>query len=528
MSQAPGRLDALVATAARRRPAGRALVAVDAGVVTATWTWAELDVEVTAVARGLAGLAEPGERVALHLGHPAQLAIGLLAAVRAGLVAVPVDTTLTPAEVAHELALSGAGLLIGDRPTSAQAVSLLEEPPTHLGELPRLGTGRLRTSRTAIACVLFTSGTTGWPRGVVLTHAALLANLTQIEAVGLVGPDDTTLVALPLTHVQGLVIGLLVTAHQRATAILLPRFDPVEALEAVRAQGVTTVLGVPPMYVAWAMLPSLAEGFGEVRSALCGGAALPAEVLARIERATGRTVLEGYGMTETAGVLTVTRPGGQAPAGTVGRPLPGVTLRLLAQPAGPDAAADEVEAGAVGEVVVCGGNLLSGYLPEPAAGQEPWDGTLETLVGGPDSDGWWRTGDLAVREASGDVRLVDRLVTMVNVGGRDVMPAEVEAVLLAHPGIDQVAVIAIPHPYTGQAVRALVVRRPGATVTGDELIEFASQRLARWKCPTSVEMLAELPRTPTGKVARGRLRGLALQASDLATLGIAGTLLRRR
>jgi long-chain acyl-CoA synthetase len=240
------------------------------------------------------------------------------------------------------------------------------------------------------------------------------------------------------------------------------------------------------MYVAWSMLPNLRDAFSSVRIAVSGAAPLPVDVLARFTEATGLSVFEGYGLTETAPVLTTTMCSPTPKAGSIGRPIPGVELRLL------DESGDEVEEDDPGEIVVRGPNVFAGYWPDGG--------------GGPDRAGWFRTGDVAYADQDGDLFIVDRVRELILVSGFNVYPREVEDVIATHPDVAEVAVIGVPHPYTGEAVRALVVPRPGATLDNSSVIDFAATRLARFKCPTSVEIVSELPHSTAGKVAKGKLR----------------------
>jgi len=236
------------------------------------------------------------------------------------------------------------------------------------------------------------------------------------------------------------------------------------------------------------MLPGLGDALASLRLAVSGAAPLPPAVLSAILDSTGHHVYEGYGLTETAPVLTTTLCSEVAKPGSIGRPIPGVELRLLD-------GGEEVDDDDPGEIVVRGANLFSGYWP---------DG-----VGGPDSNGWFATGDVAYADEDGDLFLVDRVRELILVSGFNVYPREVEDVLVAHPDIDEAAVIGVPHPYTGETVRALVVLRAGAQLSADDVIDWSARKLARFKCPTSVEFLDELPHSTTGKVAKGRLRDSA-------------------
>ncbi len=341
-----------------------------------------------------------------------------------------------------------------------------------------------------LALLSYTSGTSGRPKGAMLTHRALLANHHQRSQIHPppVAEDDVVLLVLPLFHIYGLNGALGSVAYHAATGVLVERFDPVHTLAEIRRYGVTNIPGAPPMYVAWSMLPDVGDALASVRLCLSGAAPLPEAVLRRFLDMTGHHVFEGYGLTETAPVLTTTLVTGVAKAGSIGRAVPGVELRLV------DEAGDEVEEDDTGEIVVRGANLFSGYWPD--------------AHDGPDAEGWWATGDVAYADVDGDLFLVDRRRELILVSGFNVYPREVEEVLLRHPDVAEAAVLGAPHPYTGESVHALVVAREGSRLTAEDVIEHAAQSLARFKCPTAVRFVDELPHTATGKVSKGRLRDL--------------------
>jgi long-chain acyl-CoA synthetase len=322
----------------------------------------------------------------------------------------------------------------------------------------------------------------------MLSHRALLANLDQTSAITppAVGPDDVVLLVLPLFHVYGLNGALGMVARHAATGVLVERFDPLQTLAEISQHQVTAIVGAPPMWVAWSLLPDIGDSFGTVRVALSGAAPLPAPVLHRILDLTGQHVFEGYGMTETAPVLTSTLVSEVPKPACIGRAIPGLELRLL------DEQGQPVEEGDPGEIVVRGPNVFSGYWPDGSDG--------------PDADGWFATGDVAVEDEDGDLHLVDRRRELILVSGFNVYPREVEDVLVAHPEVAEAAVLGIEHPYTGEAVKAFIVPTPGATLTTEGLIAHAARSLARFKCPTVVEFVDALPHTAIGKVAKGRLR----------------------
>jgi long-chain acyl-CoA synthetase len=497
-----GNLADLVRTAAATHPDHPALLFHGE-----TTTWQQLDRRTDALARGLRalGLAR-GDRVAVHLGNTPDFAAVYFGALRAGLVALPVNTAYTTDELAHVLADSGAAAVVTAATTLAEVLAV-PAPPDHVvvaggGEggvpLASLEGDDAPFDGEAggedLAVLLYTSGTSGRPRGAMLSHRALLANLDQVSQVQppVVEHDDVLLLVLPLFHVYGLNGGLGMIARHAATGVLVERFDPVAVLDDIRRHQVSTVVGAPPMWVAWSLLSDVGDAFASVRLALSGAAPLPTAVLHRVREVTGHHVFEGYGMTETAPVLTSTLMSEVPKPACIGRAIPGVELRLL------DEDGEVVDEGDPGEIVVRGPNLFSGYWPE---GYE-----------GPDEDGWFGTGDVAVADEDGDLHLVDRVREMILVSGFNVYPREVEDVLAAHPAVAEVAVLGIPHPYTGESVKALVVRKAGTAVTGDDLVAHAARSLARFKCPTTVEFVTELPHTAVGKVAKGRLR----EADELA------------
>jgi long-chain acyl-CoA synthetase len=459
-----------------------------------TLTWAELDARVSAAARGLQALgAAPGDRVAIHLGNTPDFAVAYFGALRAGCVALPVNTSYTADELAHILADSGASIVL----TGVATASLVTAPTVVVTASPEWR--QLLADRTAsasvgggedLAVLLYTSGTSGRPKGAMLTHRALLANLEQAAQIDppVVASDDVVLLVLPLFHVFGLNAALGSVARHGATGVLTERFDPVETLDLVRRHGVTNVVGAPPMYVAWSMLPDVGDAFSSVRLALSGAAPLPPAVLQRVLDVTGHHVFEGYGLTETAPVLTTTLMSEVAKAGSIGRPVPGVELLLLDERGG------LVEEGDPGEIVVRGANLFSGYWPDGADG--------------PDADGWFATGDVAVLDDDGDLHLVDRRRELILVSGFNVYPREVEEVVATLDGVLEVAVLGIAHPYTGESVKALVVLEPGVSMSADAVIAHCATSLARFKCPTAVSFVDELPHSATGKVSKGRLREL--------------------
>ena len=474
-------------------------------------TWADLDKRVDVGARRLAEGSNRGDRVALVLGNTVDFAVGYFAALRAGLVAVPLNPGYTADELTFALADSGAVRVIADesvlvRLRLSEAVAV---PPALLAE----DGAALAASRTPaaddLAVLLYTSGTSGRPKGAMLTHRALAANHDQLERIepSVLGADDVVLLAIPFFHAYGLNTGLGAIAHHGACGVLVDRFEPEQTLALIENHQVTAVIGVPSMYAAWSRVPSAGAALAAVRTAVCGAAPFDPADAARFTAATGKTVMIGYGLTEAAPVLTTTAVSDREKVGSIGRPLPGVSLLLrsadgavlwsdgeVATDASDDLDLDlEVSAGTdPGEIVVRGANLFSGYWPD---GHD-----------GPDADGWWGTGDIAYADADGDLVLVDRIGELILVNGFNVYPAEIERVLDTHPGVAEAAVIAIADPATGQAPYAYVVPALDPPPTAAELQVYCAGQLARFKLPAGIELVAELPHSPIGKVRKGALR----------------------
>ena len=503
-----GSLDALVRRAAAGGPDRPAIVHGGR-----RWTWGEVDAAVDRAAAGFSAHSlESGSRVAVLLPNGVDWVVGVVGALRAGLVVVPVNTAYTDDELQYVLDDSGASLLLTDAPRPAITgvpvlTSLPDGEPS--AQLPPRDPADL-------ALLAYTSGTTGRPRGAMLTHGALLANQQQCLAMSPppVQSEDLVLVVLPLFHVYGFNGGLGLAMATGACMYLLDGFDPVGSLQLMADEAITTVPGAPPMFQAWLAAAdaagsdvALRRAFAAVRMVSSGAAPLPVDVWTAMKERAAVTVWEGYGLTEAAPVLASTLATGRPKPACIGGPPPGIEIRLR-DAAGtdhgsrvredvfgdpfPDEAPDQG-----GEICARGANLFSGYWPDGADG--------------PDDDGWLATGDIAYRDADGDLHLVDRRGDLVLVSGFNVYPGEVERVLDSHPGVAESAVIGIPDARTGEAVQAVVVRVPGVEpVTEAELLAHAALSLARFKVPRSVFFVPSLPHSLTGKVSRARLRELGL------------------
>jgi long-chain acyl-CoA synthetase len=507
VSEAGASMAALVREAARRDPGSPAVVAGDRRL-----TWAELDAEVDRAAAGYAGHdLRPGDRVAIQLPNGLPWLRAALGALRAGLVVVPVNTAYTDPELEYVLTDSGASLFVaaGERVPVA-GVPVCPGPPEADGPPPEAPEDPSRP-----AFLAYTSGTTGRPRGAILTSAALRANQEQCLAMEPppVRSDDRVLLVLPLFHVYGLNSGFGMVAATGACAVLQETFDPQASLALMAEEHITAVPGAPPMYQAWLAVADAAgsdavlrRAFAAVRMASSGAAPLPEEVWRAMKERAAVTVWEGYGLTEASPVVASTLATGRAKPNCIGGPIPGMELELRdtasTDERGDDGSSPEDHLEGPGEIWLRGPNLFGGYWPDGADG--------------PDDEGWLGTGDLAYRDADGDLHLADRRSDLVLVSGFNFYPAEVERVLDTHPAVRESAVIGVPDARTGSAVRAVVVLEPGASTTFEELRDFAAESLARYKVPTSVQFLSSLPHSLTGKVSRARLRELGLTGSDLA------------
>jgi long-chain acyl-CoA synthetase len=505
---------ALVGTAATE--AGDRLAVVEAGGRGMTWT--ELDVEVSRVASGLgASGIVAGHRVLLTLGNRLEFVTAYLGVLRAQAVAVPVNPASTQDELSRMIVDSGSRMVIADPDTVAsvrEVVAAVQDGGDRRLRTVVVGTQAgpgeqsyddLRTAEVRevpplpdpekLAVLLYTSGTSGRPRAVMLTHRALVANLEQVATVEppMIHSDDVVLGVVPLFHVYGLNAVLGGVLRHRAKLVLAERFDPEGTLALIEDEACSVVPVAPPVFAHWRTVDALEERLGPVRLILCGSAPLAADVIDEFTGRTGIPVHQGYGLTEAAPVVTSTLRSEKSEPGSVGAPLDGVELRLVDDERVPLSGADLSDPG---EIEIRGANLFSGYWPDGADG--------------PDADGWWPTGDVGVLDAAGDLHLVDRVKDLVIVSGFNVYPTEVEAVLLEVPGVSEAAVIGTEDELTGEAVVAFVV--PAEPDADPEDLSAAvrahcDKRLARFKQPSRLEVVADLPHTGTGKVQKGRLRG---------------------
>ncbi len=340
------------------------------------------------------------------------------------------------------------------------------------------------------AVIVYTSGTTGTPKGAELTHFQLYMNADTPGRLFGIRDDDVVMVVLPLFHVFGLSSQLNVCVRFGATMSLVPRFDADKALEVMQRDGVTVFEGVPTMYIALLQHPNVGDyDVSRLRIGISGGAPIPAEVLDAFEKKFGVVILEGYGLTETASTTTFNVSAAERKIYSVGKPIWGVEAQIWDDdqrplPAGRDH---------VGEIVIRGVNMMRGYFGNPEA-------TAEAFAGG-----WFHSGDLGYCDEDGYYFIVDRKKDLIIRGGYNVYPREVEEVLYAHPAVAQAAVVGVPDERLGEEVKAYVATKPGATVGEQELIGYVKTRVAAYKYPRTVEFRDALPIGPTGKIAKREL-----------------------
>jgi long-chain acyl-CoA synthetase len=477
-----------------RAHADRTAVRVDDAVM----TYRELD-EASARVAGLLhdrGL-KPGDRVGIMMPNVAEVPVVYYGVLRAGGIVVPMNPLLKAREVAYYLGDSGAGLIFAWHAFANEArggaeqakaepivVDSVSFPDLLASVAPDYEVADCDDSGTAV--ILYTSGTTGHPKGAELTHGNLTSN-TEVSCTDIVrvGPEDVIFGGLPLFHVFGQTVALNVAVAAGACLTLLPRFDAGHALRIVADHRVTIFEGVPTMYVALLHAPDRADyDTSSLRMCVSGGAALPVEVLRGFEEAFGIPVLEGYGLSETSPVASFNHPGRERKPGSIGTPIRDVRMRVV------DGEDHEVPQGEVGEIVIRGPNVMKGYWRRPEA-------TAEAIRGG-----WFHTGDLARTDSDGYFYIVDRKKDLIIRGGYNVYPREIEEVLYEHPAVAEAAVIGLPHPALGEEVGAAVTLKPGASATAEELRDYVKSQVAAYKYPRYVWIADALPKGPTGKIQK--------------------------
>ena len=461
-------------------------------------TYGELDRESSRVAGMLAERGvQPGDPIGLMLPNVSEFASIYYGVLRAGGVVVPMNPLLKAREVAYYLGDSGARFIFAWHGFAAEASTgaeradseaIVVDPATFADLAAATAPDERVIERDAddLAVILYTSGTTGSPKGAELTHANLIRNAEVLCADLLhLTSNDVIFGGLPLFHAFGQTCALNAAVASGASVTLLPRFTPDNALQVLAGHRVTVFEGVPTMYVALLSHPERATfDVSALRVCVSGGAALPVEVLRGFEAAFGCQVLEGYGLSETSPVASFNHPDRERKPGSIGTPIRGVEMRVI------DSEGEEVPQGEVGEIVIRGHNVMRGYWRRPE----------ETAKAIP--DGWFRTGDLGRVDKDGYFEIVDRKKDMIIRGGYNVYPREIEEVLYEHPAVTEAAVIGLPHQALGEEVGAAVVLKPGADVTATELRDHVKAQVAAYKYPRAVWLVDALPKGPTGKIVK--------------------------
>ncbi len=486
-------------------------------------TYREFDERINQVANGLLALGlSRGDRIGLYMHNLPLFVEAFYGAQRIGATIVPLNPLYKPAEIAfilndcqakailtalpfypsvktaradipslqHVIVASpdeipGALLwrhIFGDAPTSAPPPAAID--PIH-----------------TVAVICYTSGTTGRPKGAMLTHQNFLSNCMQMNASPQIGLNehDVVWVGLPLFHIYAMNVTMNLSVLYGATMVIMERFDAATALDMVQKHKVTIIQGAPPMYIAWANLPNARQyDLSTLRFCGSGAAALPVQVLENFKAATGVAIAEGYGLTEASPVVTTNAAGLFVKTGSIGPAAPGVEVRIVDPETGKG-----VPVGQVGELICRGPNVMAGYYNRPTE----TDAALK--------DGWLHTGDLATQDVDGYSYIVDRLKDMINVSGYNVYPREVEELLFRHPAVADAAVVQAPDAYQGESVFAFVVLKPGMTASESEIIEFCRANIAVFKAPKRVVFRDNLPKNNTGKVLRRELRDEAAQIVTL-------------
>ena len=504
-------LGQMLAESAAKTPEKTAIIFHDQST-----SYRDFDARANQVANGLIQLGvQPGDRVALYIHNLPIFMEAYYGILRAGASVVPLNVLYKAGEVEYILKDSGARAILTFGPFAQVAlaaaanapdlrhviVAAADEAPgatlwrTAFADQPTTAP-QVAVQDEDVAVICYTSGTTGHPKGAMLTHRNLISNLNQCSAIETIStrPDDVVWLALPLFHIYAMNVAMNLAVKNGATMVLIERFDLTGSLDAIQKNRCTVLYGAPPMFVGWAQVPTLKDyDLSSVRYIASGAAALPVRVMELFQGLAGVPISEGYGLTEASPVVTSNAAGPVTKPGTVGPAIPGCEVKIV------DPDGNEVPHGELGEVICRGANIMKGYWKQPQA-------TAEAL-----RDGWLHTGDLGTMDDDGYVTIVDRIKDMIIVSGYNVYPREVEETLFKHPAVADAAVVQYPDPYQGESVMAYVVLKEGASATEQEIIDYCRSQLAVFKCPHKVVFRDALPKNNTGKVLRRELREEAAQ-----------------
>jgi long-chain acyl-CoA synthetase len=449
-----------------------------------------------------------GDRIGVMLPNVPEFPIAYYGVLRAGGTVVPMNVLLKQREIAFYLEDSGARLLLAwhgfveearDGAAEAGAELIAVEPTTFAAMLEEHepAAGLADTAEDDTAVILYTSGTTGKPKGAELTHRNLFRNAdVSSRTTSEIAQGDVVLGALPLFHSFGQTVSMNASLKVGACLTLVPRFDPGEALETMQRDRVTHFYGVPTMYGALLHHPER-ERFdtSSLRICITGGASMPVEVLRGFEEAFGAKVMEGYGLSETSPVACSNHPDRERKAGSIGTPIEGVEMRVV------DENDEPVAQGEVGEIVIRGHNIMKGYWQRPEATEEAMRG------------GWFHSGDMGRTDEDGYFYIVDRKKDLIIRGGYNVYPREVEEVLYEHPKVREAAVVGVPHDEWGEEIGAAVVLHEGQELAPEEVGAYVKERIAAYKYPRVVWFVDDLPKGPTGKILKREIEVPAAEPS---------------
>ena len=440
---------------------------------------------------------EAGDRVGIMLPNVPHFPMVYFGILRMGARVVPMNVLLTAREIRHYLTNSGAKIVVAWEdfaPAAIEAaegtdVEVISINPTNVGELiagidPYEDVLEVAPDDTAV--ILYTSGTTGQPKGAELTHHNIRSNIESIRDLFAPSEEDVFFGGLPLFHVFGQTVAMNGAVSAGAEITLLPRFDPAKALEIIQRDKVTIFMGVPTMYAAMLQVPDRSRyDISSLRLCVSGGAALPVEIIRAFESEFDTAILEGYGLSETSPVASFGRLDMERKPGTIGTPIKDVEMRIV------DEDGNVLGPGDVGELQIKGPNVMKGYWRMEEA-------TRNAI----DEDGWFASGDMATVDEDGYYSIVDRKKEMILRGGYNVYPREVEEVLYEHPAVAEAAVLGIPHDDLGEEIVAVVAFKEGESATEDELREHAKSGVAAYKYPRHIQIVDELPKGPTGKILK--------------------------
>ncbi|HJZ49771.1 MAG TPA: long-chain fatty acid--CoA ligase [Roseiflexaceae bacterium] len=500
----------LLELSARRDPGKVAVVLDDIKL-----RYAEVNGAANKIANGLIHLGvRPGDKVALMLPNTPHFVICYYAILKTGATVVPLNVLFKRHEVAYHLddsdsvalivwegflgeaaegfqqAKNCRSLVVAQAPGSTAA---LPEGALPLNSLmadtsPAFDTYQTMPDDTAV--ILYTSGTTGRPKGAELSHANMVFNtMTCAEKLMAMSRDEIGLAVLPLFHSFGQTCVMNNLLYAGATITLLPRFEPQKALEVMQRDRVTYFAGVPTMYFYLLNFPGASDyDLSSLRICGSGGSAMPVEVMHAFNKKYNVTILEGYGLSETSPVASFNHPHRDPKPGSIGTPIWGVEMRCV------DSEGRDVPIGELGEIVIRGHNVMKGYYKRP-------DANAEAIKGG-----WFYSGDVAYKDEDGYFFIKDRVKDMIIRGGFNVYPREIEEVLYGHPAIAEAAVIGVHDPALGEEIKAVVAFKPGQSAEAQAIIDYCKERLAAYKYPRSVEIRETLPKTATGKILKRELK----------------------